>query len=752
MLVALTYVVLLGGTALGEIGTTLRVINAAISGVVIAWYLLRAPGDTDLVDRGILIALLLFLAACLGSLFPRQSLDAALSALTYAAAFYVARRRLADPRTRQGLVYVFIGLSCLLTLAAAVRWVVPMVEWWAAVGWRVAPPMNLELAAHPWGHRHDLTLIVAMLYPAWWLGRPAAIRRVAAVVFGILGALVVLLDGSRTVWLALALATGIVLAPPAVRRWRQGWLTARTAGAGVVIAVVLLTITGIGAALAQRAFSLTSLDWRVAMWGPLVDLWSSRPITGSGPGSFAWVLQQTSYFDTNSWAPRHPDNAAVQMLAEGGLLGIAALAVVVIALLPAVLRSSSRAAKWAVFTFGLATLGANPTDFAFLVVNAVAWTAYALPRATAAREPSSRVPLLRMAAVSGLGLIALAYGMTILGSFRYEDARAAIREGRGSDAVAALDDAVGLDPGMALYPRQRGAQHLLAGEPDRAVRDLELATRLNPSDDLAWRNLAMALDAVGDDEASRTAIDRAIRAQRSDPTNLLLRAAFDVAGGDDDAALDTLSEVVQAWPAIVFSPQWERVLPASVETADVVGRAMERWKADARMPVLPSDQGLWLVAMTGRSDLEEDAIERSVFDPTMARAHLLAVGCDPASEEVLDSLPPAAAQSPTYWHLRYRSSLLRVQPDEHVARIAALMHAPIRSDTVAEPLNPLDENGQLSADVWGYRRPPIHWPDATIMVPSPTAGATRWFFEPAEAVRGAGLEQELPACVGPGAR
>ena len=33
----------------------------------------------------------------------------------------------------------------------------------------------------------------------------------------------------------------------------------------------------------SRALSLESLDWRFAVWGPLLELWWSNPIAGVGP-------------------------------------------------------------------------------------------------------------------------------------------------------------------------------------------------------------------------------------------------------------------------------------------------------------------------------------------------------------------------------------------------------------------------------------------------------------------------------------
>ena len=90
-----------------------------------------------------------------------------ITALVYAALLFVGRDLLVRPAARSALVWVLIGLSAALTLLTAVRWAAFLGEWIALAGWRTLPPLNMELPSIPWGHRHDLTLVLVMLYPAW---------------------------------------------------------------------------------------------------------------------------------------------------------------------------------------------------------------------------------------------------------------------------------------------------------------------------------------------------------------------------------------------------------------------------------------------------------------------------------------------------------------------------------------------------------------------------------------------------------
>jgi hypothetical protein len=79
--------------------------------------------------------------------------------------------------------------------------------------------------------------------------------------------------------------------------------------------------------------------------------------------------------------------------------------------------------------------------------------------------------------------------------------------------------------------------------------------------------------------------------------------------------------------------------------------------------------------------------------------------------------------------------------------MAGLMGPAPRPEDADVVLNPLDENGDFSADRWGYRRAGIAWPLVSSPLPSADAGLKRWLFEPDAAVRDAGLDAHLPSCL-----
>jgi O-antigen ligase len=723
----------------------LRLFPGMGGAALILLYVLRAPRSFDAVDRGVLLALLLFTAAAILSAFPRQSLDAVLAAFGFVAAFWLARDVLRSEDARRRLVLVLVALSAIVTLVFVGRWVVPVLEWWRGTGWSVLPPLNFELGGSPWGHRHNVGMLVVMVYPAWWIGRPSLIRRTLAGVFGVLALLVVLVGGSRAVWAGAGVATLVIGLPIVVRWWRSSGMPRAWVLAAAVLAVLVAVVSGLATSLAARAFNLATLDYRAALWGSIVEDWARHPVTGNGPGSFPWVLQSTGYFDTNSLAPRHPDSAVMQMLAEGGLLGIGALLVIVVVVGPAVMRGRSRAAAWALVAFAIASLIASPTDFAFLVVVAIAWAAYAAPREASVEVALARRSPMLVASLLCAAVIGVAHASTTIAAFAYERARSVVAGAADDSAYAALDTAIAFDPSMSLYHRQRGALGIVLADVDGAIPDLERAVHLNPADDLAWRTLAQARMASGDGEGAERDLARAIELQRSDPTNLLLAASWAAADGRVQEANALLAEVVHAWPTTVFAPGWSGVLPSDVSTETVVAEALARWENAVPIPTMVYDQGVWLAGIQG-DDLLADAPAESPWPDELDEALVQGIGCVPVAA-TLDALDPSIQRIHLYWWLRIHDTVLAGDAEGEPARMAGLMGPAPRPEDANLVLNPLDENGDFSADRWGYRRSGIAWPLVSPPLPSADAGLKRWLFEPEAAVRDAGLDAHLPSCL-----
>ena len=733
-LAALAYGVLIGGTSLGELHPVLRVANGLVAGAAIVGYLLLAPSRADRIDAAVLGALLVFLVGAMLSSYPRQSLDSALGALTWAATFFLARLLLVRADARAAVVRVLIGLSVVLTLVAAARWLPPTIEWWAIAG--VTPPLDMNHSGVLWGHRHDLALIVAVLFPAWLIGSRSAIRTAAAIVFGVVAVIVVIVGGSRTNWLALVVAGLVMATPRLLRAWHPSRRAMLGALGGTAVLIALGIVIGLVPAALDRLLTTNTLVSRADMWGALLEVWGSKPIAGAGPGSFAWLLQGTDYFDANAWAPRHPDSLPFQLLPELGVVGIVAVAILAVALAPAIWRGGW-GPRFALVALLLAGIGANPTEFGFTMLVAIVWAALAAPNTSTEGQRTSRWT--RATSLVLVGIIGLAFASTAVAAFVYDGARRSIASVEISTAVGQLETATSLDPGLALYHRLLGAARYLEGDPGGAEAALGRAVSLNPNDDLAWRTLALVRSEAGDPEGSAQAIGRAVELHRADPTNLLLRLSFERFGADAVAA-STAGEIAHAWPWIVSLDTWASF--GGVPAADALAEATELAETGAPAPQSNALHAVWVAALAGDPDLLHEAIARSGLTRTLGEAYAGAVVCDLAVRGYFAEAPDADRRFDEYWAMTVWQARREGATDEAAERAWEIMTG-LSLDEALDPLNPLDENGfiGLSHDTWGYRRPPVTWPDLIETLPSPDAAYRRWMLDPT----GSALESGLPA-------
>ena len=735
-LAALVYGVLIGGTGLGEQHSWLRVVNGLVAGSAIVAYLVLAPRRADAIDAACLGALLVFLIGAVASSYPRQSLDSALGALTWTATFFLARVLLARPDARVAVVRVLIGLSVVLTLVAAARWLPPTVEWWTITG--VTPPLDMNRSGVLWGHRHDLALVVAVLYPAWWIGRRSPIRTAAAIVFGVLAALVVLVDGSRTLWLALVVAGLAVAAPAALRALAPEPKGARDrrrrgcAGRGGRRRVGRDPGGGGSAADDEHAREPRRHVGRAARGvGPAADRGRRAGVVPvAAPGHR--LLRRELLGAASPGQPAVPAPAGGRGARRDrrrdrrGGAGAGSLARRMGAALRARRAGGGRHRcepdRVRLPHARRDRLGrAGGTEHATETQTPRRWT--------------------RVASLAMLGIIGLAFASTAVAAFFHDGARRSIAEVDLSTATGQLETAGALDPGMALYPRLLGAVKFLEGDHGAAETALSRATELNPNDDLAWRTLAVVRSEAGDIDGADEAIGRAVELHRADPTNLLLRLTFERLRSDTEA-LATAGEVVHAWPWIVGLPEWAPFagLPTTDALDAATARALDRATAPQQSNSL---HVVWIAALAGDEELLAEAIETTGLTRTLGEGYAAAVVCDPSVPAYLEDAPDVDRRFDEYWALRVRQGGVAFSPDEDAERAWEIMTG-LSLDETLEPLNPLDENGfgGLSTDTWGYRRPPATWPDLVDLLPSPDAAYRLWMLDPIASALTAELEAQ----------
>jgi O-antigen ligase len=694
--------------------------------LIAAWAVVCRRG-TDRLDLAVIAALLLFAVACVTSAFARQSFDAAWLCTGYAAAFSIARRALAVRSTRQFVIVAMAALSLTFSTVTAARWLSDVVTWLTITGWQF-PPLDFHFQTAPWGHRHDVALMITMLLPAWFmLGRSRKVT-VGAVIATTLTSVVVFLDGSRNLWIAILAASAAVTGRAIWPRLRALSLRQRWTLAALVL---LIVAGGLFAGVAERIINLRTIAARAELWRAGTDAWLSRPLTGQGPGSFPWALQLTDYFDTNSWAPRHPDSAVIQLLAEVGVLGVLSASMLLVSIGRRMWRS--KVAAWALLCFGVSCIAANPTDFGFLVAIAIAWSALAIPFKRISGLENAKPAPRRLAYrsspwVIGLALLPITAGMVLasFAEFSYQAAGEAVATSNLPLAEESLRTAVMLDPRMALYHRTLGVIQWAQSGPRGSLDQLEQAVEANGSDDYAFRILGAAAWLAGDRARGMAAITHAVRLQRSDSNNTLLAAEFIAEQEGSGASLELVAETLQANPRLALAPDWNRYLAGlGLRPREVAKVAAERWQDRLTSPLPVTIQGLWLTALSGSHDLVARAQREASVAPELAAAVTAALNCrDGHAAQTLTRFQ--APRETTYWNVRIALAAREGSFDGNAYAILRIMTGSDRGNL--DSVDVLSENTApgFSLDSWGYRRLSIVIDGLAGSLPSPSAGMREW--------------------------
>jgi O-antigen ligase len=699
--ILIVYFVLLGGTPVGELNGWAQAVNGILAFCIIAFWLRQAPRAADGVDLAMLAALLLFLASAVVSMLPRQSFAAAVQVTALVGGFYLARRQLAGSVRER--VQITLGWICLFVVALTLpRWIAVWLHWLSLTGWSQAPPLSVRVPPGVFDNRHYLGTLVILLVPALWTQAFRHRWPLLAFVGTVGAACVVVMDASRTL-IGAVLVASVVAGLMQARR-----VTPRVRHTILRLAVIALPVLAVGLILAaslllERFGNLAKVLSRVALWGNSVEVWLQHPVAGVGPGVFPFSYFFTDYFANHSFAPRHPDNAAMQLLVESGLLGVSAVVIVLTTVVFAARRTWTNQphAVWALTAFLVACLGTNPSDFIFLLVPTLLWAAMLVPAADwptqrlAAAAPRSWVSR------NGLSIAALPIGAAIVltsgGSLAYQAALDRFHSGDSDGAAQALNLAVSLDPGESIYWRERGGLRLASGDVDGAREDFNHALTSVPFDPGALRGLALADLVDGKIEA---ALVLAKTADRLQPESIASAVVLAVAAqADDDGRIydAALSKALLEAPYFALIPWADSVLSrASVEDAlENASRVAGRYDTQATTigPVL-------VVLMAGSGDAAAAAEAAIPAAAHSARALAALASCNPdlASEEI-HLASRSERESPHFWIASAIVSRAVPQSGALGPRLAALYRGWDEND--GTPTNSLISD---DGDVWRYRR------------------------------------------------
>ena len=323
--------------------------------------------------------------------------------------------------------------------------------------------------------------------------------------------------------------------------WWPGRLSIASAGGlvavfGAISVLVVLAVGNPASALGDQVNAFKRLDVRASQtttsrftsgggnrydyWRIALEQFKSEPLKGLGAGNY----NQTYFLERRTTEDiRQPHSIELQTLAEMGLVGMAALALFVFAVLAGFVRRSARARM----DPGAATIavGAGGLFVFWLIHTSVDWlhlipgaTGLALCAAACLVGPwreSARIDVRSWAVIAVVSGFLVLGGAVLIGRATLADYyRAEAQESLDPDPQAALAEAnrsLALDDeALAAYYVKAAAQARLGRyEPARAA--LIEATRREPRDFVSWALLGDLAVRRGDFRQARSDYGRAAR-------------------------------------------------------------------------------------------------------------------------------------------------------------------------------------------------------------------------------------------------
>lgn len=728
--IGLAYFILVGGTNLGTYLVPVAAFNAAIAAALVALWLIELPRHNDVTDRLLLGGLLAYLLTCVTSAFPRMSFEAATSVTAAAAAFGIARRELVSPRAERAMITVLAMCGSALAGGFLVAWIPQWIEWWRATG--SIPPLDLPLQPGPYRHYHLAAMLLVLLLPALLQARQRAGVRAFAWAALIAGLAAIYMSGSRNAWIAAAaVAAGALALKVRIRPGSIAGAAAMVGGLGV------LAFAGVLGSTTSRLLNTLTLALRAETWSSALSIWLERPMVGWGPGSFPAVFRFQQDVPVFPDPGGHAHNLIVQVLLEGGIVGLIALTAAVVGIVVGITRARrpSPYALMGLAAFGLMSLTDLPSNFPMVLVIGICWAGLAAPRSVEAPADArlpQRVWPRTASAILGVVII-VAVTSTLIGWAAFDEARRRLEAGDLPAARQALERSVAFDPGMALYWRERGTRTAEAGDRGEATRYLKRALELNAGDPTTLRALAVLLVDTDQD----VAIDLARRAAAIQPTQLAsqLTLAWVAAQTGEGRLADRALARALFWnPWAAAAPTWTARFGGGL--SEPLNQAAASWETAGR------DGGweaTWLRAITAMGPLHG-------LVPSFAAIDAL-IGCE--AERAADLLAEAGDGTNDQAGLTARLMLARLTGDEATYR-GAVAVARLRITQLANlalrdsgPATPFADYAQ---DVGLYRRIPLPPAHLEPMLPTQGEGLAAWLQDPRGAARRGAPESALAAC------
>jgi O-antigen ligase/tetratricopeptide (TPR) repeat protein len=675
------FVFFVGGTYHGNSVVWARAVTWFGAATLLGGWLVLAVRRPELRPTGplpiaILGAAAAFSIAALGSARPRLSFEPTLIGLATALCFLALLGLLRAPGARRRAGSLVIVLAVAVAVGYLGQVLVEWANWWLLVGRVTQPPLRPNWAGLTFGSPNLVATVLLLLGPLATVLVAERAGRAAAGGLAVAAALAVFLTGSRGGYIGAATALVVELGVVAVRAGRSETSTRDAApGSGRGLRAVLGTVprwpiavggaaVGIGAVAAGPAlvarFAVGGADDRLGFWRTAIATFLDHPLTGSGPGTWAQLRYAYLGPDDPTYAVPHAHNLYVQIPAELGLLGTAALGLAV-AVFGRVwwcrwrgVHGSREAGQATPLEAAAALAGlgglagqslvdnlVNLPGISLAVALLVAWVGAGdgathgdpagLRSGRAVRRAVADGRLATAGAVV-LGAVLLVASPMLaraeLAAVRAEAGNAAANAGDWQAALAEYEAALDLDPDFTLYELERGVALAHLG---RLAEAREVYARAAPVDLLPENVIALATLQwqLGNLDAAVAAAEDAFR--RGDRSALVALNAgriFEAAGALDEAA-DAYAAALANEPALGRSSYWhapERRLDLADLAVRARGVVLRREPTDhARAALVFAYAGL------ARDALDEVGLVEDPAAQTVLRLVVAGIGGDPAA-------------------------------------------------------------------------------------------------------------------------
>lgn len=507
---------------------------------------------------------------------PRQGLGRVGWLLSCLILFYLLVDALETNAERQAVLAGVLWISGLLVALAVLETYARYQQWWQISGWGALPPFPYRfvgLLGHP-NALMGMANLCAPLALVTFLNARTLLGRLGAGVWSLFYLLALPFSSSRGGWLGFAAWVGFffLLWTWETRPWqtlrerfrrRVAWLAP--------LAVIILTVLAWSGYRFWVSFAThpshgsNPFGGRIDIWMNAVEIWRISPLFGAGPGRFGY-----EYFYAEPGTPPvfwalHAHNLYLQVLAEFGLMGFAALVLLLVAgavwLWKRYLGTPDQERNWSgAILAGLASWlvqmvfddQSSVVPVMGIVVLWVAWvaTANAIPFRRWMQISINILVLPTFLLIAGVGLGLWAYypmnrGLVHAQQNEWERAATWVAEGQRRD------------PNLAFYAAEEGLAQAYAWQQSGDSRYLERARAafehsldLEPSPSIWLANLSVLDWHAGDSNSAMLHIGQAILRSPREPSYPLNLGWYYEQRGLWDMARNYY------WRSLELSPKW----------------------------------------------------------------------------------------------------------------------------------------------------------------------------------------------------